>query len=470
MTGRVNGRSRALGTVPQDELRAAMTLWRAEQEGVSGIARRRDARVAALRTHAAQRSRFYADHWTGVPADAPLAALPPVTKGHLMSRFDEWATDPRITLAGALAFVEEPARVGTGFMGGHFVCTSSGTTGRRALFVHDRGALAVYRVLNLRAEFHWFSARQWLELVRRPRLAAVVATGGHFAAAGWIESERRRDAVRARAYRTFPVQSPLPQLVADLNSFDPGVLMCYPSALGLLAAEQEAGRLRVRPLVVVTGGESALPGLHARAESAFGCPARDLYGASECDPLAFGCAEGWLHLHADWVVLEPVDADGRPTPPGEPSHTVLLTNLANRVQPIIRYDLGDSVVARPDPCPCGCPLPAIQVSGRRDDVLRLRAPGGTLVAIAPLAIVPILDQTPGVGLAQVVQTGPAELRVRLTVEPGADPEAVWGALADRLSRLLVTLGLGGVELVHDVRPPVQPGPGGKLRHVIGMTA
>ena len=95
MTGRVNGRSRALGTVPQDELRAAMTLWRAEREGVPGIARRRDARVADLRTHAAQRSRFYADHWTGVPADAPLAALPPVTKDHLMSRFDEWVTDPR---------------------------------------------------------------------------------------------------------------------------------------------------------------------------------------------------------------------------------------------------------------------------------------------------------------------------------------------------------------------------------------
>ena len=46
------------------------------------------------------------------------------------------------------------------------------------------------------------------------------------------------------------------------------------------------------------------------------------------------------------MILEPVDRDYRPTPPGELSHTVLLTNLANAVQPIIRYDLGDSVRAK----------------------------------------------------------------------------------------------------------------------------
>ena len=61
-------------------------------------------------------------------------------------------------------------------------------------------------------------------------------------------------------------------------------------------------------------------------------------------------ARGSMHLNADWVILEPVDRAYRPVPPGVMSHTVLLTNLANRVQPIIRYDLGDSVVIEPDPC------------------------------------------------------------------------------------------------------------------------
>lgn len=59
-----------------------------------------------------------------------------------------------------------------------------------------------------------------------------------------------------------------------------------------------------------------------------------------------------LHLNADWVILEPVDAALRPVPPGNPSHSTLLTNLANRVQPIIRYDLGDSVTMLPAPPSC----------------------------------------------------------------------------------------------------------------------
>ena len=71
-----------------------------------------------------------------------------------------------------------------------------------------------------------------------------------------------------------------------------------------------------------------------------------------------------LHVSADWYIFEPVDRNYRLVLRGEPSHTVLMTNLANRVQPLIRYDQGDSVTLRPDACPCGSPLPAIRVVGR----------------------------------------------------------------------------------------------------------
>ena len=67
-------------------------------------------------------------------------------------------------------------------------------------------------------------------------------------------------------------------MVAGLNAFNPGVLMAYPSALGLLASEQAAGRLHLRPLLAITGGESATTGTRERAAAVFGCPVRDLYG------------------------------------------------------------------------------------------------------------------------------------------------------------------------------------------------
>jgi len=245
-----------------------------------------------------------------------------------------------------------------------------------------------------------------------------VGTGGHFAGLGWMEAERRRSRWRWRAYRVFSVQQPLPELAAALDAFDPGILTGYPSALELLADEQAAGRLHLRPVIVELGGESMAPEARARVAAALGGALHDTYGASEFNPLAFDCDHGWLHVNSDWAILEPVDADFRPTPAGRPSHTVLLTNLANRVQPIIRYDLGDSVLAKPDPCPCSSPLPAIRVTGRRDDVLRLVAADGNTVSVLPLAIGSVVDETPGVHRSQLIQTGPASIRLRLELRAG----------------------------------------------------
>ena len=82
--------------------------------------------------------------------------------------------------------------------------------------------------------------------------------------------------------------------------------------------------------------------------------------------MASECHLGRLHLNSDWLVLEPVDEHHRPVPPGAIGHTTLLTNLANRVQPLIRYDLGDRVRLLPTACACGSSRPLIEVEGRVD--------------------------------------------------------------------------------------------------------
>ncbi|GAA4069676.1 hypothetical protein GCM10022214_26220 [Actinomadura miaoliensis] len=124
-----------------------------------------------------------------------------------------------------------------------------------------------------------------------------------------------------------------------------------------------------------------------------------------------------MHLNADWAILEPVDEQYRPVPPGRPSHAVLLTNLANRLQPILRYDLGDAVQARPGPCPCGNPGPAIRVQGRAADLLTFPRPDGQPVTLAPLPLATLLEAVPGLELFQIVQTTPTMLRIRLHPAP-----------------------------------------------------
>ena len=145
---------------------------------------------------------------------------------------------------------------------------------------------------------------------------------------------------------------------------------------------------------------------------------------------------------------------------------MLLTNLANRIQPVIRYDLGDSVLARPDPCPCGSLLPAIRVAGRCDDVLRLGTGDGRTVTVLPLAIGAIVDETPGVRRSQLIQTGPATIRLRLDAEPGVDVEMLWDDVAANLNAYLTEQGLSNVDVVRASEPPEQSARSGKFRQVI----
>lgn len=450
-------------------LQVARDLWRAQREGPEGIARRRSRRLETLVAHARARSPFFRGHYADVPERGwRLIDLPPTTKPALMAAFDEWLTDPSISRADLEGFIADPGRVGEPYRDGLFVSVTSGTTGHPGLFIHDRPLIAVYRAMTIvRIDLGWLSLTDWVRLVQRGlRWAGVVGTGAHFAGMGWVEFERHRNPVYQRAFRTFSVQQPLADLVAALNAFGPAILTSYPSAMELLAEEQEAGRLRIGPVVIETAGESMTSEARARVAATFGCPVHNVYGSTEFAMMAMDCPRGWLHVNSDWVVLEPVDAAYRPTPPGRPSRTVLLTSLADRLQPIIRYDLGDSVLAAPEPCPCGSPFPAIRVEGRRDDVLRLSAGDGGTISILPLAISAVLESIRGVHRSQVIQTGPSTLRLRLEPEAGAGAEDVWVAVLGHLRSYLADQGLGNVELVRADEPPTQDPTSGKFRQVI----
>lgn len=89
----------------------------------------------------------------------------------------------------------------------------------------------------------------------------------------------------------------------------------------------------------------------------------------------------------------------------------------------VAHRLGDRVLQKPDPCPCGNPRPAIRIQGRSAEVLRFPTEGGEEVAIPPLAVE--IYHVPRVDLSQVVQTTPTNLRVRLRVATGAHSRHAW---------------------------------------------
>jgi phenylacetate-coenzyme A ligase PaaK-like adenylate-forming protein len=452
---------------PYSMLRITQDVWRVGRSGMPAVEARQRTRLAELVAFARERSPYYREHYKGLPSRvSDPRLLPPVTKPELMENFDGWVTDPVITWDGVEAFVSDPALIGHEFLDRYMVWTTSGTTGTPAILVHDRRSLAVMTALSvMRVVPAWVSPRDLLEFLRRGgRSASVWATSGHFFGVTMAERQRRSRASRRRRIRVFSVMTPVDELVRELNAFKPTLLSAYPSALSLLTREQEAGRLRLSPMVITAAGESLAPEARERAEAAFGARVWNNYSASEAGVIAFECEHGRLHLNADWYVLEPVDENHQPVLLGQPSRTLLLTNLANRVQPVIRYELGDSVTLELDPCPCGRYLPTLRVEGRTDDTLSFEENGRT-VRLLPLALGTVIEETSGVRRFQAIKTAPKALSVRLEVEPGANPQRVWEALTSRLEEYFSAQGLSTVEVERSAESP-RPNPrSGKFRQV-----
>ena len=95
---------------------------------------------------------------------------------------------------------------------------------------------------------------------------------------------------------------------------------------------------------------------------------------------------GRLHVNEDWVILELVGRGLRAVSGDDFSDSVLLTNLANLVQPLLRYQLTDRIRFIAMPCACGDRFPANEVEGRSDDTPHLRSERGAFIPVLPLAL------------------------------------------------------------------------------------
>jgi phenylacetate-CoA ligase len=387
----------------------ALDVMAASRGGAAAIAARQSTRLARLREAAIRRSPFYRRGHHGL-ADAPLQALPPVQKTELMESFDDWVTDPRIHLSDLHGFLRDPQRIGDAYAGSFVVWESSGSSGEPGVFVQDARAMAVYDAI---------------ESLRRSTPRPLQ----RFATAVTVERLRRLNPWVAQSMRTFSILQPLSALSAQLEEWAPSVLATYPTAAALLADEAQHGRLRINPDEVWTGGETLTPAMRHLIESGLACSVRNSYGTSEFLPIAWECDEGQLHVNADWVILEPVDAQMRPVLPGELGSTTLLTNLANFVQPLIRYDVGDQVRFTDQPCGCGSALPAVEVHGRRDAVLQMRGAAGRPITLLPLALTTVLEEQAGLYDFQLWQRDPTTLVLHVGTHGLTDAAAVQRACA-----------------------------------------
>jgi phenylacetate-CoA ligase len=147
-------------------------------------------------------------------------------------------------------------------------------------------------------------------------------------------------------------------------------------------------------------------------------------------------------------------------PDGEPGARVLLTNLFNRVQPLIRYELPDVVTMDRGPCPCGRTLRRFRsVAGRFDDVLRLDG-----VEVHPLQFA-ALAADPGVREFQVRQQGRG-LVLRTVPADGVAVADIAGRLREHVGAALRGLGIADPQVTIEACTGLERSAGGKLQLVV----
>lgn len=432
------------------------------------IAGRQQKRLNELVTFARLNSRFYAEKYRGLPeVIADVRQLPPVTKVELMEHFDDVVTDPGVRKEAVCRHISDLGNIGKPFMGKYMVWTTSGTTGTPGIFLEDKNWDAVITVVNvLRMGGEWYT----LDVIRGMmkaggNSASVFAGNGHFLGVTMLERQRNSNRSRAKRIRLIPVTLPVHEIVKQLNELQPAMFSGYASALGLLAQEQLEGRLKIHPAIVISSAEPLSPENRSLIQQAFGVPPRNNYGCSEGGVMGYECKRARMHINADWIIFEPVDADHNPVPAGQLSDRTLITNLANRVMPIIRYELGDRVRLLPEPCDCGITLPLVQVEGRTDEILRFKSSSGQLIPVLPLALWSVIKETPGVLKFQAIQTAPETVKIRLETKHTEECDEVWKRVHIHARDYLTRQGLDNVKIVYASEPPMRDPKSGKFRNV-----
>jgi phenylacetate-coenzyme A ligase PaaK-like adenylate-forming protein len=279
----------------------------------------------------------------------------------MMEEFDRLVTVPGLTLARATEHLEH-LDADRYLDGGYRAIKTSGATGTEAVHVYGFEAFVTFVMQGSR----WTGQRGEAPdaVLAQIFSCSPMHESGIFHAFSTFESG-------GPPSHCFSGTMPLPDLVAGLNAAEPKVeaLQGWPSVIRQLALEALAGRLMLVPTWVSVAGEVCTPPVREAVRAAWGIELSEFWGCSE-GTYAFPCGAGeGMHIADDLVILEPVDTQGNIVPYGQPADRVLLTNLYNVDQPLIRYDIADGMTITDTPCPCGCAHRRItNVQGRMDGV------------------------------------------------------------------------------------------------------
>jgi phenylacetate-coenzyme A ligase PaaK-like adenylate-forming protein len=412
------------------EFRRAAKLTRAELEALKLEKFHRLVRYA--RDRSPYYRRIIEERRIDVDRCRPLD-FPVLTKALLMQHFDEIVTAPGVTKQAIADFLTRSKDATELFLGKYRVIHTSGSSGEVGYFVYSPQDWA--RGIAMRPR----GRRMQRKRKGKFRLAYFAAIDGHYAGVTLIRSIENGIARFFVELRAFEVNSPLPEVIAGLNEFQPDAL---------LAEKQRAGELDLKYLIgIMTAGEATTEADRALLEQTFQCGLVNTYGCSE--HLGMGGSmpgSSNIVLTDNDLVFELY-----------PDHTVI-TNLFNYTMPLIRYRMAD--VLRPVDSGKHAPYLVIEsLVGRSELQPVFKNRDGVEDFISPHTINEVF--VAGVTRFQMHLTGADTFRFMVCLDPALDAQqraAAVDAVAERLREILARKRMDNVrfEVVPTDDLPVNP--------------
>lgn len=256
----------------------------------------------------------------------------------------------------------------------------------------------------------------------------------------------------------------LDRFVQTIRDCRPAMLFGYPSSLSLIARHAQQKGIAMDKLgikVAFVTSERLYDEQRQIITDVFGCPVANGYGARDAGFIAHACPHGSLHISAEDIIVETIDAEGRPTPPGVAGE-IVVTHMATADFPFVRYRTGDVGVLSNDPCSCGISLPVLsEVQGRTTDFVV--AQDGTIMH--GLALIYTVRDLPGVEKFKIVQESLDRTEVLIVAN-----DVYMQASEARIVRDFKTRLGSGVQVIVRYVGDIPHEKSGKYRYVISKLA
>lgn len=299
------------------------------------------------------------------------------------------------------------------------VVHTSGSSGEVGIFVFSkedwaRGMAQIGRYQSLPRIF------------KRKKMAYFGATEGHYAGISWLNILKKNPYRHYFDLLALDINTPLPQVIEQLNNFQPESLASYVTGTKILAEKQREGILKISPTEISIGGEVVSNQDKTQLEQTFHCPVMNLYSCAEHMWMGSSLpGQTSLHLREDDLIFELHN-----------DHTTV-TNLFNFTMPLIRYRMADILTPRAQQTASWPYMEIDGIIGRLEHTAKFINRDGEEDIISPLTFNELF--TPGIKRFQIHLLNKTAFKFMVCLDSSISPQQKTDVVTGIYSGLRVIL-------------------------------